>query len=238
MVIVMQAAAEPMQWDADFYATDDGPCREMAEAPSAHDFLRMNAEWSDDRVGMWCEIRGHLRDWLRDPHGIRHTLAIPMAYLSCVIRGYADIEGVVGDIRMPVALAHLLGHHGIDPRAFGAVAAWRLATWTVHLDGVRTDVDVWMENGEVRIGAMAHPDGIGLWDMRSGEICLYDVLPETVSLTAAGRPVSSIVSHPVIDATGIVIDHISQWSGSVITYRDGTVALRDIETEKYDASKL
>ena len=223
----------PLEWEDDAYASDDGPCQSLADAPMAHDFLSAPEPFdARDRVQAWCEIRHHLRDWLRDPVGIERTLATTFHELATALPMSRCVEVTVGDTLMPRALAHVLASGGIDPRAFGAVALWRTRNWTVHVQGVRIDIVIDIGDDDVRtLGATIHPDGIALWDMGDCQVALYDTLPETVARASVGRPISDIVSHPVLDALGHRVCAVTEWTGSILHYREGRVALRDIRIE-------
>jgi hypothetical protein len=225
----------PLEWEDDAYAADDGPVRPLAVDEAAGVFLTSTEPFDrNDPVQAWCEIRHHLRTWLQVPAGIDGALSTPMGVLGDAVPGFRFRQDLVGDVVMPEALAHVLAGHGVDPRAFGAVAAWRPGKWTVNLGELRLDVDCAMapDMETWRIGGYIHPDGIGIWDMVDGHVALYDHLPETAAQALVGEPLTRVVSHPMIDPLGLVVIGTSQWSGTVLHYRDRNVALRDIVIEE------
>lgn len=224
----------PLEWNDDAYACDDGPARALATNGAASTFLSSADDFDrKDPVQAWCEIRHHLRTWLHRPVGIERALETPLDALGDAVPGFMDSDQLVGDTVMPEALAHVLAGHGVDPRAFGAVALWRPGTWTVHLGELRVDVDCGTADDMEtrRVAGYMHPNGIGIWDLSDSHVGLYDFLPETTAQALVGGPLVRAVSHPMVDPLGLVVTGVSRWSGTVLHYRDANIALRDMIIE-------
>ena len=162
--------------------------------------------------------RQRARDLLMIGEGDCREEALEIA--STVLTGRADplVTGALADhvkevgVRLPPGFPELLRHEGVDPDGLLALSVLIGEDFTCvvrDLDGDRNGVTAinWgmSDCTWVTLGGTA---GIN-W--RDGHI-LLPALPEAVSLEMIGKPLSTLISHPVLDGMDITITEITpQW---------------------------
>lgn len=221
----------------------DSPFTMLADIPEVGGGIGMGKQGEDPTGSRgWPEMRVRIDAWLHDPVGIEALLS---RTTHDVVGTGSPVAAPMGTTLMPELLARMLAANGIDPRAFGFMAACRHGTWRMRLGGVRTHIEaerVGTREGQPTclVSALLHPDGMGMIDTKDGGVVLYEDVPQTILALCKGRPLRDVVSHPVLDPYDLRITGSSDWVGTTMHYAADLVALENITVtrEVDDASQI
>jgi len=151
----------------------------------------------------------HIGDALLDLGDRRDAIAASLRQAYARIDRYAD-----GSRDIDLVTARLIAHAGIEPMMVAWLAAMCGGTLYIR-DADRSaliDVDTQFKPHETRTCGTQ----LAIGDMASWQSCgtvLVDGIPDSIMVAAAGRPLSAIISHPVLDPLGLTIARVELAEG-------------------------